>query len=130
MKKLIIFFCVIINLSVFSQEFECSTDESEIPELRSGECNNTLNYFPDNFTAHKRIKLNFHFISDENGNYNFNAQDDGLGNQGYSGEFVSDRILFWLNHMVSNNGSMNLYLGQDPPPVLAHNYSFIMNQIY
>ena len=74
--------------------------------------------------------MNFHFISDENGDYNFNAQDDGLGNPQYSGEIVSNQIMDYLNSMVSNNGPMNLYLGQNPPSVLAHNYSFILNDIF
>src|SRR5690554_3372113 len=77
---------------------------------------------------HKYLKVNFHYILDEDGTGNFNETDDGLGYSGLSGYKHAEETLEWVNHpdrkMALNIPEGNL-LG-----INDKNFTLVLDAVY
>lgn len=81
-----------------------------------------------NTCASRIIKLNFHFIQDDNGNNNFSAIGDGFG-RSYNGYQVASDLVDELNYKTDRN----IQLAIPPNNAIAinpKNVNYVLNRVY
>jgi len=123
--------------NAIGQSYQCALDpmpySAEMPGTLSttSTCSNSrFDYIPDEFTAVKTIKVNFHFImKSQQEPLNFTETDDGLGDQAMNGRYFSDQIIATANGILSNNPQMNLPVG-NTTPALNTKFKIALKGVY
>ena len=131
--RTIIRFLSIIILSLFSMSaysqymgFDCEIEEDNksLPPLST-----ILKYIPDDYTATKYVKINFHFMLKADSTLCFRPYDDGLGNTSFTGYDYADTIVKLVNQRLATNEQMHLPQGNSTPR-LERRYRVVLKGVY
>jgi hypothetical protein len=122
MKKLI-FITFFTSIWVISTaQFSCDMPEQIYDNAKLNDpaiCGNTYNYSQDLPNFNERpiitIRVNVHFLLDNNGNGNFKPNGDGYGNSWPTGFSYANDMINDANNALQSNQQMGLPIGNNTP---------------